>query len=398
MDQKKIDHMIIRYLLLTALVVLVVRYFEHIIGFARLFLGVLTPLLFGAVIAYVLNLVMKVVERFYFPETKNSKVIKSRRPVSIILSFLLVVAAISLIISMVVPELVNAFQVIFSELPGFLEKIEHFVLDATENNPGLHSWIMDSLKDISWDEIDWAKTAETLLGYASAGVSGILTSAVSIFTTVAGGVVELFIALIFSVYLLANKETLADQAQRILQAYLSEKRVVQIDYVLETANNAFSGFIEGQCVEAVVLGSLCAIGMWILRLPYAPMIGALVGVTALIPIVGAYIGAAVGAFMILTVNPVQAIVFLIYLLVLQQLEGNLIYPKVVGASIGLPGMWVLAAITLGGGLAGIPGMLFGVPTAATLYRLLSNDVKNRNTAKKSQSAEMVKEEESEDEA
>lgn len=398
MDQKKIDHMIIRYLLLTALVVLVVRYFEHIIGFARLFLGVLTPLLFGAVIAYVLNLVMKVAERFYFPETKNSKVIKSRRPVSIILSFLLVVAAISLIISMVVPELVNAFQVIFSELPGFLEKLESFVLDATENNPGLHSWIMDSLKDISWDEIDWAKTAETFLGYASAGVSGILTSAVSIFTTVAGGVVELFIALIFSVYLLANKETLADQAQRILQAYLSEKRVAQIDYVLETANNAFSGFIEGQCVEAVVLGSLCAIGMWILRLPYAPMIGALVGVTALIPIVGAYIGAAVGAFMILTVNPVQAIVFLIYLLVLQQLEGNLIYPKVVGASIGLPGMWVLAAITLGGGLAGIPGMLLGVPTAATLYRLLSNDVKNRNTAKKSQSAEMVKEEESEDEA
>ena len=148
-------------------------------------------------------------------------------------------------------------------------------------------------------------------------------------------------------------------------------------YVVQTADNTFSRFIVGQCTEAVILGSLCTIGMFIFQFPYAPMIGAFIGATALIPIVGAYLGAALGAFMIFTISPIKALLFLVFLIILQQLEGNLIYPKVVGSSIGLPGMWVLAAVTVGGSIGGIPGMLVGVPLAATAYKLLRDDVHGR---------------------
>ena len=160
-------------------------------------------------------------------------------------------------------------------------------------------------------------------------------------------------------------------------AYLKPSFIKTLNHIIYTADNCFKSFITGQCVEAVILGILCTVGMLVLRFPYAPMVGTFIGATALIPMVGAYIGAIVGGFMIFTVSPVKALGFLIFIVVLQQIEGNLIYPKVVGSSIGLPGMWVLTAVTVGGGLAGIPGMLFGVPLAATLYRLISIDVKRR---------------------
>ncbi len=391
MDQKKLDRIVLRYLLMAAAVVLAVRYFAEIAAFIGTVWDVLGPLVIGAIMAYVLNLVMKVVEKCYFPNSKKPLVVRTRRPMSIVIAIFLIGAAAVFIVQMVVPELVSAFQVVFSALPAFLENVEAFILEVTENNPSLQQWIVKYISDIKWDEIDWVKTAQTLLGFASTGVSSILSSAISILAAVFGGVVQFVISLIFAIYILANKERLASQGQRILQAYLRERDVARIDYVLATAHETFSSFIGGQCVEAVILGSLCAAGMWILQLPYAPMVGAFVGVTALIPIVGAYLGAAVGAFMILTVNPVQAVVFVVYLLILQQVEGNVIYPRVVGASIGLPGLWVLAAVTVGGGLGGIPGMLLGVPLAATLYRLLSHDVKVR-IRKKAVRSEQIDEE------
>ncbi|HJD30447.1 MAG TPA: AI-2E family transporter, partial [Candidatus Eisenbergiella stercorigallinarum] len=173
----------------------------------------------------------------------------------------------------------------------------------------------------------------------------------------------------------------SSQAKRILRAYLKEKTVREIGRVIRTADDTFSSFIIGQCTEAVILGTLCALGMLVFDFPYAVMIGSFIGVTALIPIVGAYLGAGLGAFMILTVDPLKALLFLIFIVVLQQLEGNLIYPRVVGSSIGLPGMWVLAAVTVGGGLMGIGGMLLGVPLTATAYKLLRSDVNDRNARK-----------------
>ena len=188
--------------------------------------------------------------------------------------------------------------------------------------------------------------------------------------------------LIFSFYLVLGRDRLARQSTRVLRRYVPQPIYDRIMYVLGVLNNAFHRYITGQCTEAVILGVLCTIGMMILRLPYATMIGALVGFTALIPIAGAYIGTIVGAFMILTVSPMKMLIFLIFLAVLQQVEGNLIYPKVVGSSIGLPGIWVLAAVTIGGGMMGVAGMLLGVPLASALYTLLRNDVNRVPVPKK----------------
>ena len=197
------------------------------------------------------------------------------------------------------------------------------------------------------------------------------------------------LALIFSIYLLLERETLGGQFGKLLRRFLPTKWQGRVSYVLHTLDDCFHRYIVGQCLEAFIIGVLCALGMMLLRLPYATMIGALVGFTALIPVAGAYIGAAVGAFMILTVDPFQALIFLVFLVILQQLEGNLIYPKVVGSSLGLPGIWVLAAVVIGGGVLGVLGMLLGVPVAAAAYTLIKNDVakKDAAAAKKAKKAE-----------
>ena len=231
------------------------------------------------------------------------------------------------------------------------------------------------------EDIDWNSMMDKVVEVARSGIGGILNSTISVVGSVVGGVVNFFIGMIFGVYILVNKERLSSQAKRILRAYLKEKTVREIGRVIRTADDTFSSFIIGQCTEAVILGTLCALGMLVFDFPYAVMIGSFIGVTALIPIVGAYLGAGLGAFMILTVDPLKALLFLIFIVVLQQLEGNLIYPRVVGSSIGLPGMWVLAAVTVGGGLMGIGGMLLGVPLTATAYKLLRSDVNDRNARK-----------------
>jgi len=193
--------------------------------------------------------------------------------------------------------------------------------------------------------------------------------------SVFSGIVTAVLAIIFAIYLLCSKDKLLSQFDRLLKRYLKPLWHKRITYTLGILNDSFHSFIVGQCIEAVLLGALCTIGMSILRIPYATMIGALIAFTALIPVAGAYIGAGVGAFMIMTVDPMKALIFLIFLLILQQLEGNIIYPKVVGSSIGLPGIWVLTAVTVGGGIFGVAGMLIGVPLAAALYRIIGNDVR-----------------------
>ena len=208
----------------------------------------------------------------------------------------------------------------------------------------------------------------------TAGVGSTVNVIVNTVTSVASGFVTFFMALIFSIYLLLGKEKLGGQLEKIMGRYLKKEINRKIRYVVGVINDCFHRYIVGQCTEAVILGVLCMLGMMIIRLPYATMIGALIGFTALIPVAGAYIGAFVGAFMILTVAPVKALIFLVFIVVLQQLEGNLIYPRVVGSSLGLPAIWVLAAVTVGGGVLGVPGMLLGVPLTAAVYRLVRNDV------------------------
>ncbi len=328
------------------------------------------PLLLGVVIAYVLNILMKKIESIYFPKTKNTKIIKSRRPVCILLSFVALGIIITLIVNLVVPEIMETLELMMEEIPPALEAVRLWAVENSTEIPAIQEKLQNTT-------INWEQTIKKALEMLAVGAGGIFTSVVTVVSAVFGTVTKVLIGTIFAIYLLSAKEQLAAQADNIMKAYMKPKTRERILYVTGVLHSTFSSFIVGQCMEAVIIGSLCALGMTLLKMPYAVMTGTVVGVTALIPVVGAYIGAAVGAFMVFTVNPAQAVLFIVYLLILQQLEGNLIYPKVVGSSIGLPGLWVLAAVTIGGGVFGIGGMLLGVPLAASAYKLLEADVEKR---------------------
>ncbi len=373
MEKRKMDLRIVKYFLLATLLILVIRYFDVLLGGAGNLWSIAWPLILGCVIAYVLNIVMRRLEKLYFPDTKSALVKKSRRPVCIVLSLVLIAAVFFLILQLVVPELAKAFMMIGQSIPILFEQAVNWLAKNADAFPQT----ADQLKDL---QIDWNSLGDSVWNYLKAGVGGFLNSTVTIVGSAVGAVINFVISLIFALYILSSKERLKDQAKRAIRAYVKPEWIARGKRVLKTADETFSSFIVGQVTEAVILGSLCTVGMLIFRFPYAPMIGAFIGATALIPIVGAYLGAAVGAFMILTQDPLKAMLFIVFIIVLQQLEGNLIYPKVVGSSIGLPGMWVLAAVTIGGGLMGIPGMLLGVPVAATAYKLLAYDVNGRNKA------------------
>ena len=330
-----------------------------------------SPLIVGCVIAYLVNILMNLYERNYFPKSKKTAVCKSRRPVCMLAAMVTLIAVIALIIVLIVPQLTACVQLLIAELPGALK----MVVSWLEKLNILPEDIINALSSI-----DWQSRISQILGVLTSGVGSVMNVVVSTVSSVFSGIVTAFIGIIFSVYLLVGKEKLANQCDRLMNRYMKKAWYEKTMHVLTIINDCFRRYIVGQCTEAVILGILCMIGMLILRLPYAAMIGALIAFTALIPIAGAYIGGAVGAFMILTVSPIKAIIFLVFLVILQQLEGNIIYPRVVGSSMGLPGIWVLAAVTIGGGMMGVAGMLIGVPIAAAAYRLLREDL---NKQKKS---------------
>lgn len=347
---------------------LVINYWDGCVQLVLSIIGAASPLLIGGVVAYIVNIVMGGYERLIFPKSKNKAWQKSRRPVCMLLAFGSVVVGLYLIISITLPELASCVGLLLEKLPPALEKGWAFLEEK------LH--LSETFPDLAqkFESIDVRSALNEVWGVVSKGVGSAVDVVVTAATSLASGVVTLFLSLVFSIYLLGGKEKLLSQFERLLKAYVKPEHAARVRYVLSTLNRSFHKYIVGQCTEALILGSLCMAGMLILRLPYAPMIGALVGVTALIPVAGAYIGAGFGAFMIFTVSPVKALVFLIYLLILQQLEGNLIFPRVVGSSLGLPGMWVLAAVTVFGGLFGIPGMLIGVPLTAAAYAMLKENV------------------------
>lgn len=347
------------------LLYLCITYWSNFAGMIGTFIGAAMPLVMGCVIAYIINILMSFYEKHYFTKTKNTRLIKSRRLVCMLAAFFTLVLIVFILLKLVIPELIACVELLIARIPGAVDYLVKW-LDTIDVVP---EDILTSLENI-----DWESKLEQIIRVLSAGVGNVMGNVISMVSTVVSGVVTAFLALVFSIYLLMGKEKLGNQFGRLMKRYMKENIYAKIRYVLTVMNDCFHKYIVGQCTEAVILGVLCAIGMLILRLPYATMIGALIGFTALIPVAGAYIGAGVGAFMILTVSPLKAIIFLVFLVILQQLEGNLIYPRVVGSSMGLPAIWVLAAVTVGGGVMGIGGMLLGVPLAATAYRLLRQDV------------------------
>ena len=230
-------------------------------------------------------------------------------------------------------------------------------------------------------EFDWESISTELFDFVKTGATDLLSYVTTMVGVVFSSVVEIIVAIIFALYILLRKDRLRDDIKRTKNVYLKENINKKLTRIYHITNKTFKNFFVGQFVEAIILGVLCMIGMTILGIPYAAMTGAVIGVTALVPIVGAYVGAAIGAFVICTVDPMKALIFLIFLVILQQFEGNVIYPKVVGTSIGLPGIWVLAAVTIGGGLFGIPGMLIGVPTFATVYKIYHENLREREASK-----------------
>ncbi|MBQ8026984.1 MAG: AI-2E family transporter, partial [Clostridia bacterium] len=266
-----------------------------------------------------------------------------------------------LIIGLIAPQLVKCIVMLVNEFPAamesFIPKLEKIGIVPDD--------IINSLASI-----DWKSRIGDIVSAVGTGLGGAVDIAFTAVSSVFSGVTNLVIGFIFAVYLLIEKDKLIAQFKKLMKRFVPEEKGKKINYVWAEISDCFHDFIVGQCTEAVILGVLCMAGMFILRIPYAPMIGALMGFTALIPIVGGLIGAGVGAFLILVEDPIKALIFIIFVIVLQQVEGNLIYPKVVGKSLGLPGIWVLAAVTVGGGVMGIGGMLIGVPLAAAAYRLL----------------------------
>ncbi len=330
-----------------------------------LLLGAALPLLIGCVIAYLVNILMSFYERHYFAKSNNSLLIKSKRPICMLGAFITLITVFFLIVRLVAPQLASCVQVILSEVPVLIEKGAALFREwgvLPEN-------FTDSLTNV-----DWRSRIEQIARVLTSGIGSMVGIFVTTLSSVFSWIVTGLLAVIFAIYLLAGKEKLGGQFHKVARHYLKDSWCKKLDYVFGVVNDCFHRYIVGQCTEAVILGLLCTVGMLVLRLPYATMIGALIGFTALIPVAGAYIGAGVGAFMIMTVSPVKAVIFLIFIVILQQLEGNIIYPKVVGSSMGLPGIWVLAAVTIGGGVMGIPGMLISVPLVAVIYRLLRDDV------------------------
>ncbi len=347
------------------LLYLCITYWTAFSGLFGTFIGAAMPLLIGCVIAYAVNILMSFYEKHYFPKSQKSGIAKSRRPVCMLASFITLVLLMILLMKMVVPELMACIELLIAKIPGAITSL----VDWLETIDIVPEDMLDSLQNA-----DWKSKIDQVISVLTSGVGNVMGTAVNVVSSVFSGIVTALFAFVFSIYLLTGKEKLGNQFDRLMKRYMKKSVYSKTRYVLSVTNDCFHKYIVGQCTEAVILGTLCAIGMMILRFPYATMTGAVIAFTALIPVAGGYIGAAIGAFMIMTVSPMKAILFLIYIVILQQLENNLIYPKVVGASMGLPAIWVLAAVTIGGGVMGIAGMMIGVPMASVLYRLLREDV------------------------
>lgn len=368
---------IVWLMVIAAALVLVIIYSDAILGGIGLAVSILAPFVAGAAIAFVLNIPMSQIENKLLKRWNSKSAKHLKRPVSIVLTLLIVAALITILIATVVPQIGKTVADIAKQLPAFADRLMALLTDLQQQYP-----VLDGQTDILVKlEENWENIVNGVFSFMKNGFGSMVNSTIGIASNIVSGVVSGFIAFVFSIYLLAQKEKLGSQVRRVCDAFIPEKINKKIYYVCSLLSRNFTNFITGQCLEACILGSLFVITMLIFRLPYAVMIGVLIAFTALIPIVGAFIGCIVGAFLILIVSPMKALGFVILFLTLQQIEGNLIYPRVVGSSVGLPAIWVLVAVTLGGSLFGIVGMLAFIPLVSTLYMLLRDEVNRRNAGK-----------------
>ena len=352
-------------------------------GGVKEFLKIISPFIWGLAIAFILNIFMSIYENRIFKSrkknaNKSSKTVKPdgksnvtrtnkiKRPFSIALSIITIIAVITIILVLIIPQFVEVIKNLISNIPNFLEDTKNFAIDITQRFPDINNFIQNIHIDTEALKNGIMNLSKDVLNITINQVSSLLSN-----------IVNFFISIIFAVYILANKENLKLQAKKFIYARCTKEKAGYIIKVSRLARDSFRSFLTGQAKEAVILGSLCAIGMFILGIPYAGPIGALTAITAFIPIVGAFISGFIGAVLIVAIDPIKALIFILFIIVLQQVEGNLIYPHVVGKNIGLPSIWVLVAITIGGSLFGIMGMIVGLPVVSILYAIIEENTNNK---------------------
>lgn len=343
---------------------------NHVIGIAKRVMDILSPFIIGSVLAFILNVPMRAFERL-FAGIKNEKF---RRVCALLVTILAVFLILTLVFLLLIPQLSDTVQSLIPKLQTFALRVEEKANAFLTEHPEVMQWIMENT---DLEKFDWPSLAQNMLNVVGDSLSTIFTRTISAIGSVTSGFITGFIAVAFAIYSLFQKETLARQGRKLMYAFLPERVSDYIVRVLRLANSTFSNFLSGQCLEVCILGTMFAISMAIFRMPYIPLVSVLVAVTAFIPVVGAWVGCIVGAFLILVANPLQAVWFVVMFLVLQQIENNVIYPRVVGTSIGLSGMWVLVAVALGGELMGVAGMFLMIPLTSVMYCLMRELIQNR---------------------
>ena len=325
--------------------------------------GLFSPFVVGAGIAFVFNVPMRAIER----QLADIRKVGFRRVLSIVLTILCLVLIIMFVFELLIPQIRLTVESLSQTIPVFVEGLAAKLVVMLQDHPEMRAWIQETL---NLESLDWSSILTEALGFISNQMSTVMGGAVSVIGSVTGAIINMVVSIAFAIYCLARKEILARQGRRLLYSLVSEKHADEVIRVLRLTNSTFSNFISGQCLEACILGCLFAVSMAIFKMPYISLVSVVIAVTALIPVVGAFVGCILGAFFILVNNPIQALTFVIMFLIIQQLENNLIYPRVVGTSIGLPGMWVLVAVTVGGDLMGVGGMLLMIPLTSVIYALL----------------------------
>lgn len=356
-------------ILFTVVLVAVAVHFKEIFNGIQFVWGILFTFVLGGIIAFILNIPMSAIERLLFKE-KNQKKKKYARPLSLLITFVIVLAIIAGVVLIVVPQIGSAVRELTKTAEAFFPELQKKAVELFRSNRQVREWI----EGLSFDT---GKIIDTAIDFLQNGAGDMLSGTFTAAKAVVSGIMAFFIGLIFACYLLLGKEKLSRQADMLIKAAFPEKIVVRIEYVAKLCSDTFSSFIAGQCLEAVILGTMFFVVMSIIRLPYPLLIGVLIAFTALIPIFGAFIGCVVGAFLIVMISPMKSLIFIITFIILQQIEGNFIYPKVVGSSVGLPSMWVLAAVTIGSSLMGVAGMLLFIPLTSVIYTLVRRWTYNR---------------------
>lgn len=372
-EREKIKQ-IYKIIIFCALLILAIIYIKEVLAMIKVFFGILMPFILGGVIAFVLNIPLCGIENKILNKWNGKLADKLKRPVSILLSILFVTLIIIIVIMTVVPQLASAITELGKKVPTAMNNLIVYLNELSVKYPQIEDYVAD----IQSYKFDWNSITSAVANILKNGVSNLLTSTVAVASGIIGGLMNAIIGFIFAIYLLSQKEAISVAIKKVMKTYLKPEKNDIILKISKLLYVNFSNFITGQCVEALILGSLFVVSMFLFRLPYALMIGILIAFTALIPIVGAFVGCVVGVFLIFVDSPSKVIVFLILFFVLQQIEGNVIYPKVVGNKVGLPSILVLMAVTIGGSLFGVAGMLVFIPLVSTVYTLINENMMARS--------------------